>query len=108
MKSVVIAAGFALTAAAAGTAYVGPAQSDTGQAMGPCSSREAIARSLAEDYREAPVSLGVMANGNLLQVFASYETGTWTIVSVAPNGISCVLAAGQSWETIIAGLGAPA
>jgi hypothetical protein len=47
----------------------------------------------------------VMSNGNVLQVFASPDTGTWTIVSIAPSGLSCVLAAGQSWEINLAALG---
>jgi hypothetical protein len=102
MKTAIVA-GFAL-ATAAGATWAGSPESET-QQIGPCSSREAITQSLAEEYHEAPVSLGVMANGNVLQVFASPDTGTWTIISIAPSGLSCVLAAGQSWEINLAALG---
>jgi hypothetical protein len=35
----------------------------------------------------------------VLEVFVS-DTGTWTVVVTDPKGVSCVLAAGQSWEEI--------
>ena len=54
----------------------------------------------AGHLREAPVSLGLQADGNLLQVFSSPATGSWTIVSTSPGGLACVLAAGQNWETV--------
>lgn len=66
----------------------------------PCHAYAEIARQLGATYAEAPVSLGLQSNGNLLQVFSSAESGSWTIVSVAPDGSACVLAAGQHWETV--------
>ena len=66
----------------------------------PCYSYDEIARQLRFTYREAPVSLGLQADGNLLQVFSSPATGSWTIVSTSPAGLACVLAAGQNWETV--------
>ena len=67
----------------------------------PCHAYAEIARQLGTTYAEAPVSLGLQSNGNLLQVFSSAESGSWTIVSVAPDGSACVLAAGQHWETVM-------
>src|SRR5262245_32207677 len=66
----------------------------------PCHRYDEIARQLGHRYREAPVSLGVQTNGNLLQVFASSESGTWTILSTSPTGMTCVIAAGKSWESL--------
>lgn len=66
----------------------------------PCSRYDLIRRQLGQDYAEEPVSLGLQSNGNLLQIFASATSGTWTIVSMAPNGTACVVAAGASWENI--------
>ncbi|MFL5332793.1 MAG: hypothetical protein ACJ8H8_06345 [Geminicoccaceae bacterium] len=66
----------------------------------PCYSYEEVARQLKGAYQEAPVSLGLQANGNLLQVFSSPATGSWTIVSTTPQGVACVLAAGQHWENV--------
>lgn len=65
----------------------------------PCAERRAIERQLAAGYGEAPVSAGVRSDGSLLQVFASSESGSWTLVSVAPDGLACVLAVGRGWES---------
>lgn len=66
----------------------------------PCHDYAEIARQLRATYAEAPVSLGLQTDGNLLQVFSSSKTGSWTIVSTSPAGMACVLAAGQHWETV--------
>ena len=66
----------------------------------PCSAYTEIARQLGDRYEEAPVSLGLQSNGNLLQVFASRASGTWTIVSTAPDGFACVVAVGDNWEQV--------
>jgi hypothetical protein len=33
-------------------------------------------------------------------VYASEEKGTWTVVSTTPNGLSCIVAAGKTWESL--------
>ena len=64
----------------------------------PCHSHAEIAKQLGMKYKEAPISIGLQSNGNLLQVFASKDSGSWTILSTTPKGMSCILAAGKSWE----------
>ena len=64
----------------------------------PCADYREVQRQLAAGYGEAPVAAGLRSNGELLQVFASPESGTWTIVSTTPQGTACVLAAGRHWE----------
>jgi hypothetical protein len=64
-----------------------------------CTDRTDILKALGTKYSEAPVGMGLAANGTVLEVLASKE-GTWTIIFTRPNGVSCVLAAGQSWESI--------
>ena len=66
----------------------------------PCFSYGEVARQLKGTYEEAPVSLGLQANGNLLQVFNSATSGSWTIVSTSPDGMACILAAGRNWENL--------
>ena len=66
----------------------------------PCFSYGEVARQLKGTYDEAPVSLGLQANGNLLQVFNSAKSGSWTIVSTSPDGMACILAAGRNWEDL--------
>ena len=64
-----------------------------------CTGRDDILKALGSKYSEAPVAMGLAANGTVLEVLAS-DGGTWTIIFTRPNGVSCVVAAGQSWESI--------
>jgi hypothetical protein len=82
-------------------ALAGPlaAQQSTNVRM-PCHKAEEIAKQLTSRYAEAPVAFGLQSNGNLLQVYASEEKGTWTVVSTTPAGLSCIVAAGKTWETL--------
>jgi hypothetical protein len=64
----------------------------------PCSDYTAVKEQLAVRYEEAPISVGLQSNGNVLQIFTSQRTGTWTVVSTTPAGVSCILAVGKSWE----------
>ncbi|MGH6689535.1 MAG: hypothetical protein ACREF4_02495 [Gammaproteobacteria bacterium] len=64
----------------------------------PCHNATEIAKQLSNKYAEAPVAFGLQSNGNLLQVYASEETGTWTVVTISPTGMACIVAAGKRWE----------
>ena len=66
----------------------------------PCHNANEIAKQLSTKYDEAPVAFGLQSNGNLLQVYASEEKNTWTVVSTTPNGLSCIVAAGKTWESL--------
>jgi hypothetical protein len=66
----------------------------------PCHNAAEIAKQLSSKYEEAPVAFGLQSNGNLLQVYASEEKNTWTVVSTTPSGLSCIVAAGKSWESL--------
>lgn len=65
----------------------------------PCHDYQKLAETLSKRYGETPVSLGLQTNGHVLQVFTSPASGSWTILSVAPSGIGCIVAAGQGWQT---------
>ena len=84
------------------------AQQNLAPADLPCSGYQRIRAELSERYAEEPVSLGLQSNGHLLQVFASAEGNTWTIVSLAPDGMACVVAAGASWEELMPAAGGTA
>ena len=75
------------------------AQTATNARM-PCHNATEIAKQLSNKYDEAPVAFGLQSNGNLLQVYASEEKGTWTVVSTTPAGMSCIVAAGKRWESL--------
>ena len=71
-----------------------PAQA---QQQPPCADRSAFLKHLSANYKEAPVAMGLTANGGLLEVVAS-KNGSWTIIVTTPNGMSCGVASGMSWE----------
>jgi len=39
----------------------------------------------------------------ILEVWTNPETGSWTILSTRPDGISCLAAAGEGWADIVQG-----
>ena len=73
-------------------------QTSPPQANNPCAPRLLVIERLAEQYGETRQSMGLHANGGVLEVYASPGSGTWTIIITMPNGISCLVAAGENWD----------
>ncbi len=65
-----------------------------------CAERESLLSNLAREYREAPSALGITNTGNLLELVRTNDGRTWTLLSTRPDGTSCVVAAGESWEDL--------
>ena len=65
-----------------------------------CAPREMVLERLADKYGETRQSVGLGANNAVIEVFASTETGSWTITVTSPNGITCLVASGQSYEEL--------
>ncbi len=63
-----------------------------------CHEHAQLVKALADRYREVPVAIGLQTDGQLVQVFASSETGTWTILVTRPGGTSCILSAGRHYD----------
>lgn len=68
-----------------------------GQTM--CGEHEQIVASLEKTYSETPVSMGLASNGTVIEVLAS-SSGSFTIIVTRPSGLSCLMAAGESWEDL--------
>jgi len=64
-----------------------------------CGERSSIVERLSNKYGESRRSMGLNHNNGVVEVFASEETGTWTILLTMPTGQSCLIAAGQNWES---------
>ena len=65
----------------------------------PCAPHEEITKSLSQIHAERPVSQGIDARGVMVEVFVA-PAGTWTIVVTEPGGMSCLMAAGEAWESL--------
>ena len=44
--------------------------------------------------------MGIGANNAIVEVFASDQTGSWTITVTAPGGLTCLVASGQAFEEL--------
>jgi hypothetical protein len=64
-----------------------------------CHERAVIVESLKVVYAELPRAVGVTADGAVLEVLAS-PAGSWTVLITYPSLSTCVLAAGEAWETL--------
>jgi hypothetical protein len=74
------------------TANVGNAQGAN------CAARATVIERLTEEYGETRQSIGLARNNSIVEVFASLETGTWTITVTDTSGITCLIAIGQAFE----------
>jgi hypothetical protein len=67
----------------------------------PCGKRDDVVRMLRQQFGESPIAHGLSDSGAVAEVFTS-SNGTWTIVATAPNGLTCMVGAGQSWQPVVA------
>jgi hypothetical protein len=65
-----------------------------------CAPRDTVIERLASTYGETRQSIGLGERGMVIETFASADTGTWTITVTTPNGLTCLVASGQSWEEL--------
>jgi len=65
-----------------------------------CGPRDLVVARLAEGFGETRQSMGLGANNAVIEVFASLVSGTWTITVTAPDGMTCLVASGQAFETL--------
>jgi hypothetical protein len=42
---------------------------------------------------------GVRSSASLIEVWIAPDTGDWTLVQTYPNGTSCIMAAGEHWQS---------
>jgi hypothetical protein len=64
-----------------------------------CTMRADLLKMLDGKYKEWPSGQGLIGDRAMLEVFVS-DKGTFTIVSSTPNGVSCIIAAGNNWEAM--------
>ena len=88
----------ALTAAAA--LFIATTSQASAQGTRNCGPRDAVVERLATGYGETRQSVGIGSNNAMVEVFASDETGSWTILVTQANGLSCLVASGQSFEEV--------
>ena len=88
-KILTLGAGFALVASTA-----------MAQAQPQCNNRDNVLELLAKKYQETPIAAGVTNTGGLVEVLTDHKSGTWTIIVTTPQGMSCLVAAGEGWRKL--------
>lgn len=81
--------------ALAGLVMTPSAEAETRQT---CAAREAVVQKLHDRFGEELRSLGLHQTDGIVEIYSSASTGTWTILMTRPDGMSCLIAAGQLWE----------
>ena len=69
-------------------------------AQSACADHATMSARLATQYGEDRHALGLASNNTMLEIYASSESGNWTILITNPGGLTCLVAAGSNFQTI--------
>ena len=67
------------------------------QAQTKCTTRTNMVTELTEKYGEVNQGVGIQSAQQLIEVWSSKKTGSWTIIASHANGMSCIMATGHNW-----------
>ena len=77
-------------------AVASPALAD--QAPTACGPHADVIKALGSKFHETQSATALTSAGTLLEVLTADDGATWTIIVSRPDGLSCVVAAGQNWQ----------
>ncbi|MFN3644473.1 MAG: hypothetical protein ACK4TB_16305 [Gemmobacter sp.] len=66
-----------------------------------CGPRAAVIGTLASTYGETRRGIGTAGSQAVVELFASADTGTWTVTVTLPDGMTCLIASGAGWESLV-------
>ena len=67
----------------------------------PCAPRDSLIEHLKDRYSERLIMRGFIDESQLLEVYATPDAVTWTLVLVRADGVACMLATGRNLENVI-------
>lgn len=68
-----------------------------------CANRDLVVERLQSNYDEAFTAGGLQISQTkqaMVEVWASEQTGTFTVMLTSPEGVTCVLATGTNWHHV--------
>lgn len=65
-----------------------------------CGTRDHVVGQITGRHGERARSIGLAPRNRIVEVFASDETGTWTIIVTTADGRSCLMASGDHFEVL--------
>lgn len=73
--------------------------------MAMCGEREAVLSELAQQFKEKPMAVGQVDGNAVVEILVS-QSGSWTILATGTDGMSCIVSAGEGFEstTLVRGL----
>jgi hypothetical protein len=72
--------------------------SGSGRAQGVCGDRDEIVAALEQTYGERKTAVALSGGGGLVELYTAAD-GRWTLLYTAPAGPTCLLAAGEAWQS---------
>jgi hypothetical protein len=85
-----------IAAAALVTATVAGASSASPQA---CGEREEMVSRLGNLHAEHLVAAGLQDERHIVEIWASEDGSTWTVLLSRVDGVSCIMGAGSAWTS---------
>ena len=65
-----------------------------------CAPRDNIVTKLENTYGESRTGAGLKGTTSIYEIWASEDSGTWTILLTNPDGVSCIMASGEYWRDL--------
>jgi hypothetical protein len=79
----------------------GCAASDMSQAIPAlCAGRADILARVERQFGETTAAFGLTVDGTLMEILATADGGTWTMIESRPDGLACLIAAGVEWQRL--------
>ncbi|MCO6391093.1 hypothetical protein GTW25_08635 [Aliihoeflea aestuarii] len=66
--------------------------------MNMCSDRSHIVSELEQQFQENVTAVGMVDQNAVVEIFVS-DSGSWTILATGTDGNSCIISAGEGWES---------
>ncbi|MGI9415145.1 MAG: hypothetical protein ACR2PM_15830 [Hyphomicrobiales bacterium] len=63
-----------------------------------CGKHDKVIQFLGAKYKEQRKAMGLVSNRGVMELYVSEKTGTWTVLLTNTDGVSCIVAAGESYE----------
>jgi hypothetical protein len=84
-----------------------PAMSANMLDLSMCGEREQVVSELRSQFKEKPMAVGQVDNNAVVEILVS-ETGSWTILATGTDGTSCIVSAGEGFQstTLVRGVDA--
>ena len=64
-----------------------------------CATHDQISKGLSEQYKESNIGMGVVSATAMIEIYIS-KAVTFTVVRTQTDGMSCIVYAGNDWQSM--------